>query len=66
MTDKTRQVLNGWVKLTDSEKRDFDAEVQKFQRSGELQRKDLRESFRAGIERMETGPLGGGCACCGR
>lgn len=63
---KTGRVLFGYAELTDAERAEFDAEAERFRRSAVTLRKDLRESFRGAAEKMDLGPAGTGCPCCGR
>lgn len=66
MNDKTRRVLNGWLHLTPDERKDFDNEVRRYQQSGAADQRHLSESIDTAVNKMQTGPMGGTCACCGR
>jgi hypothetical protein len=66
MNDKTRRVVRGWLHLSPEERQEFDAEVQRFQKSGSGEQRNLSESIDAAVNKMQTGPMGGTCACCGR
>jgi hypothetical protein len=66
MNDKTRRVFNGWLSLSDSERVEFDAAVREFRTAAESTKRELRESIRSKVEKMDTGPVGSPCACCGR
>ena len=65
-TKSTNQVLLGYAKLTDAERAEFDREAQNFRLAVASKQFDLREGFRANIQKMDTGGVGTGCACCGR
>ena len=65
-TRNASRVLFGYSQLTDSERTEFDNEAQRFRNSLPTARKDLRESFRGAVEKMDLGPVGTGCVCCGR
>jgi len=62
---QSRRVLLGLMALTDSERQEVEAELEKFKRGDINKRKDLRESFRS-AEQMDLGPAGSGCPCCGK
>jgi len=67
MNEKTRTVFNGWLNLTVGERQELEAAVRRFNTSTETERRQLRESTRDSVMKMDTGPLGGGgCVCCGR
>ena len=66
MNDKARRVFNGWLALSDSERSEFDAATREFRTATESSKRELRESNRNRVEKMDTGPVSGKCACCGR
>jgi len=66
MNDKTRRVVRGWMHLTPDERKEFETEGQRYQRSGAAEQRNLSESIDAVVNKMQTGPMGGTCACCGR
>ena len=66
MNDKARRVFNGWLALSDSERNEFDAAAREFRTSTESTKREVRESTRNRVEKMDTGPVGGPCVCCGR
>lgn len=66
MNDKTQRVFNGWLALTEAERRDFaDAERRYVQSTG-AGRQQIQESTRSSVVKLQTGPLGQTCPCCGR
>jgi hypothetical protein len=68
MNDKSKRVLAGWLKLSDSERADVEAEINRITNSPTWRRADLREelSKSIGVTRVASGPYGEGCPCCGR
>jgi hypothetical protein len=66
MNDKTTRVFNGWLQLTFSEKQEFDAEVRRYQGALDPEKHRMREAYSGHVLRMQTGPLGNTCPCCGR
>jgi hypothetical protein len=66
MNDKTRKVFNGWLNLTIGERQELQAAILRFNTSTDSEQRQLRESVRDSVMKMDTGPLGGRCACCGR
>jgi len=66
MNDKTGKVFNGWLGLTSEERRDFQNAIRDFIDATDSRKTEIRESLRKSATKMETGPLGGRCPCCGR
>jgi hypothetical protein len=66
MNDKTRRVFAGWLKLTEGERRDLENAVREYNTATLSEQRRLMESTRDSVTKMETGPLPGGCPCCGR
>jgi hypothetical protein len=66
MNSKTTQVFNGWLSLSEHERTEFRDAVQRFQSGAPEVRRHITEDSRSAINKMQTGPLGGTCACCGR
>jgi hypothetical protein len=66
MNEKTRKVFNGWLGLTEEERAQLQAAIRDFNVSNSTKQTEIRESVRKSATRMETGPLGRGCPCCGR
>lgn len=66
MDNKVAQVLQGYLQLTDTQKAEFQREFQGFNQGGEYTKRVFRESVNASVTKMQTGPHGGSCPCCGR
>lgn len=64
MTSNTLRVLHGWLELTEAEKQEFAREMRKYQDASYSQKSATRKYI--GEQRMELGPLSGGCPCCGK
>lgn len=62
MNNKTNSVLNGWLKLNDAERAEFEKAVSEYKTATPTRKIELSES----VTKMQTGPLNQGCACCGR
>lgn len=65
MTNRTKTVLNGFVKLTADEQREFIDALNDYLRKPEPSRGPIREDIAKGM-RVTLGPVGSGCICCGR
>lgn len=57
-------VLNGFTELTTPEQNEFIRLLNMYTQSGGAQRTTLRKSF--GANRVNLGPTGSSCPCCGR
>lgn len=66
MNDKTKRVFNGWLALSATERDEFEKAVREYNASTSTKQKELRETFSDRVQKMQTGPLSQGCACCGR
>ncbi|MGA0588852.1 hypothetical protein ACO2Q2_17285 [Dyella sp. KRB-257] len=66
MDNKVAQVLQGFLQLTDAQKAEFQKELQGFSQGGDYTKRVFRESVNASVTKMQTGPHGGSCPCCGR
>lgn len=67
MNDKVKQVFNGWLALSDTERNAFKEAERQYETGSHEKRNQLKESTRDSVMKMQTGPLGRGtCACCGR
>jgi hypothetical protein len=66
MNDKTRRVFNGWLALTVAERDEFDKALKEYNAASSTKQRELRESSHDRVIKMQTGPLSGGCPCCGR
>ena len=66
MNDKAKRVFNGWLNLTIGERQELENAIRRFNTTTVEERRRLLESTRDSVMKMDTGPLGSGCACCGR
>jgi hypothetical protein len=66
VNDKTNRVFNGWLTLSEAERVEFRDAMQKYVSGTSEIKKRITEDSRSVITKMQTGPLGGTCACCGR
>jgi len=66
MNDKTKRVFNGWLVLSADERAEFEKAVRDYHSSTSTKQRELRETFSDRVQKMQTGPLSSGCACCGR
>lgn len=65
MNDKTRRVFHGWLELSAAERDEFEKAIREYNAAYPTKQRELRESADRVIK-MQTGPLTGGCPCCGR
>jgi hypothetical protein len=66
MNDKTKRVLAGWLKLTESERADVERELTRIKSAPTWQQANMREELSNVVTRVASGPYGEGCPCCGR
>lgn len=66
MNEKTERVFNGWLALSATERAEFDRAVRDYNNGSTSKQQEIRESTREHLTKMQTGPLGHPCACCGR
>jgi hypothetical protein len=66
MNNKTTRVFNGWLHLSLDERREFDEALRQYRASTDYQQRNLREATEGIVTKMQTGPLGETCRCCGR
>lgn len=62
MNESVINVLNGFFKLTELEKRQLLREIESYQGQGPLQKSQTERL----TETRNTGPKNGFCKCCGR
>lgn len=60
MTRNSELVFDGWLRLTENEKKEVLEEINKFQNLGYLEKRTIIE------RKIVTGPIGSICPCCGR
>ncbi len=66
MDEKVALVLNGFLTLSDPQKQQLIGLLDEFRTGTDFTKRQLRESVSASVTKMQTGPHGGGCPCCGR
>lgn len=66
MNDKTKRVVAGWLKLSESERVDFQREISRVINAPSWQERSIREEITNIVTRVSTGPYGEGCPCCGK
>lgn len=66
MNEKTTRVFNGWLALFADERADFEKAVREYNAASSTKQQQLKESTRDRVIKVQTGPLGHGCPCCGR
>ncbi|MEX2375002.1 MAG: hypothetical protein WD942_05365 [Dehalococcoidia bacterium] len=59
---KAATVIRGYLSLTVDERREVEDAIRRHQQGGQI-RESVRKSFGT---RLDTGPISGGCPCCGR
>jgi hypothetical protein len=55
-------VFKGWLALSSDEQNELEAEIQTYRDGSPTKQRHLRES----VLKIDLGPLGRGCPCCGR
>lgn len=67
MTDRAKLVLHGFFQLSLSERQDFIDELNRYQRErDQTAKKSLERTNETDFNRIVSGPISSGCACCGR
>lgn len=66
MDKKTVRVFNGWLELNSYQRTELEIAMKDYQEAPEDRRRRLHESTRDSVFKVETGPLGSSCPCCGR
>ena len=65
--EDVRLVFKGWVNLSERERREVIDLIGEYQRGSDTDQRRLRESAnRERAVKMEIGPLGNPCPCCGK
>lgn len=65
MTKKSEFVFNGWLNLTDSEKKEVLKEIENYIDVSDFSKRLIIEKYKKRAD-IITGPLGSTCPCCGR
>ena len=63
MNSRTKTVLKGFMSLTSDEKNDLIEEMNRYIKSDEKRKDELRESI---YQSLILGPLKDPCPCCGK
>jgi uncharacterized protein Yka (UPF0111/DUF47 family) len=66
MNDKTKKTFRGWIALSYSERQDFQKAVNEYETASDRRKTEISESIRSSVTKMDTGPVSGGCPCCGK
>jgi hypothetical protein len=72
MTDKAKRVLAVWTSLTEAEREEAVKLLNEFQEANKQRQEEItmeslsKSYFVKGSTTMNFGPLGGGCAFCGK
>jgi uncharacterized protein YihD (DUF1040 family) len=66
MTDKTALVVHGFLKLTDSEKKEVIDELKKYYDIDSQKKIEMGAAYRVKRAGVILGPTSGTCPCCGR
>lgn len=66
MNDKTRRVIAGWLRLSESERAEFEREVSRVRNAPSLQERSIRDQLTDIVTKVATGPYADPCPCCGR
>jgi 5-methylcytosine-specific restriction endonuclease McrA len=65
--NRVERVLNGYFKLSEEERRQFESELQRYKATWDFtEKKRIEERTRDTVFRLDLGPLGENCPCCGR
>lgn len=62
MNQRTSLVFKGWLALSNEEQRELEAEIRRYKDGSPTTQRELRES----VVKIDLGPLGRSCPCCGR
>lgn len=70
MSPKVAKVLKGFYALSDAERTEFIAVIDKYQQGDVIAQETLKIDFSESIKKSQAsvnfGPAPGGCPCCGR
>jgi len=66
MNDKTRLVYRGFTELSATERSELVKAVNEFIEADPAKRVAINESLGNTVSKMDLGPMGGTCPCCGR
>lgn len=63
-SSRVKQLLSGFAELNDAERSEFVDRLNQYYEGPPQRRETLRKEFKAG--RLQLGPTGTTCGCCGR
>ncbi len=66
MNDRTNLVYKGFTELNLSEREELIKAVNEFINADAQKRTAINESLGNIVSKMDLGPMGGSCPCCGR
>lgn len=66
MTDRTKLVLEGFIKLTNAEKEELIRQINDYNKKSSYGQESFKESVQKSLDSIVLGPLGSKCPCCGR
>lgn len=66
MNKQVANVLNGYITLSDTDKREFIQEINKYIEGSDTTKRILNEEVRKTFDSVNFGPAPGGCPCCGK
>ncbi len=66
MTDRAELVLHGFLSLSSSEQQDVLDEIRRINNTDPTTRKSYERKHEGEFNRIVSGPISSGCACCGR
>ncbi|MDF2532199.1 MAG: hypothetical protein K0Q65_1780 [Clostridia bacterium] len=65
MKEKVKVVIKGFINLTQEERQEFIAEVNKFINGTSMEKTAFQKSLNESYS-IDLGPTSGGCPCCGK
>ncbi len=67
MNNKTKQVIRGWLNLTEEEKEEFNNILNDYEgKTYTFEKKSFVEEIEKSVVGIVLGPTEGSCPCCGR
>lgn len=66
MNEKTKLVFRGWLELTADEQQQLSHAIRQYNEKLFSEQRALQADLHKSVTRMQTGPLGQTCPCCGR
>jgi hypothetical protein len=66
MSTKSELVIHGFLNLSSNEQKEVLDKIREYERSSEETKKSIKSSDDATFSRINLGPIGTACSCCGR